>query len=117
MAKYIQRGESIDYANASGSKISAGDVVSLTNRVGIAACDIANGAVGSLALDGVFEFDKTASLAISLGDAVYYSTSTKKITKTATDVPCGIAIAASASADTTVRVRLETFQVVTVSAE
>lgn len=116
MAKYIQTGEMLDYTNAGAAKINAGDVVSLTNLVGVAACDIPVGAVGALATEGVFEFDKTTSLSISMGDFVYYSTSTKKITKTATDVPCGIAIEAGESAATTIRVKLAVIKTVTVSA-
>lgn len=115
MAKYVQNGGVIDYVNTGSTKIDAGDAVSLTNLTGVAACDIPGGAVGSVAIEGVFDFDKTASLSVALGDIVYYSTSTKKITKTTTDVPCGIAIAASDSSATTVRVKLTTVAVVNVS--
>lgn len=106
MATYIQKGNTIDYTNSGATKIAAGDVVSLTSRIGIAAGDIAASAVGALAVEGVFEIDKTASLAISLGDAVYFDTTNKKITKTNTDVPAGWAIKAAAAADTTVLVKI-----------
>lgn len=106
MAKYIQKGSNIDYTNSGAAAISAGDVVSLTTRIAIAGTDIAVGATGSVTVGGVFEIDKTASLAISQGDKVYYSTTTKKITKTDTDVPAGWAIAAAAAADATVLVKI-----------
>lgn len=106
MANYIQKGNTINYTNSGAAKIAAGDAVSLTNRIGIAAGDIAAGAVGTLAVEGVFEIDKTASLAIAVGDAVYFSTSTKKITKTDTDVPAGWAIAAATASDTSVLVKI-----------
>lgn len=106
MATYIQKGNTIDYTNSGTAKIAAGDVVGLSTRIGIAAGDIAAGEVGTLAVEGVFEIDKTASLAISVGDAVYFSASTAKITKTNTDVPAGWAIAAATTADTTVRVKI-----------
>lgn len=116
MAKYVQNGSAIDYTNSGETKISAGDVVSLGNLVGIAACDIPAGAVGALAVEGVFEFDKTTSLSISIGDIVYYNTTSKKITKTATDVPVGFAIEAGASAATSIRAKLAAVAVVEVEA-
>lgn len=106
MAKFIQKGANIDYINASGSKIAAGDVVSLTTRVGIAAGDIENGATGTVATEGVFSIAKTASLAVAQGDAVYFNATTKAITKTETDVPAGWAVAAAAAADTEVLVKI-----------
>lgn len=106
MAKYIQNGSVIDFVNGTEAKISANDVVVLAGCVGVAACDIAVGAKGSLAIEGVFEFDKTTSLEIAVGDVVFYDATNKKITKTATDVPCGIAIEAGASAATSIRVKL-----------
>lgn len=104
MAKYIQKGNTIDYTAASA--IKAGEVVSLATRVGVAAGDIPANAVGALSVEGVFEIDKTASLAISIGDAVYFSTTTNKITKTNTDVPAGWAVAAAAADATVVRVKI-----------
>lgn len=106
MAKYIQNGSVIDFVNGTEAKISAGDVVVLAYGVGVAACDIAVGAKGSLAIEGVFEFDKTTSLEIAIGDVVFFNTTSEKITKTATDVPVGIAIEAGASAATSIRVKL-----------
>lgn len=106
MATYIQKGNIIDYTNSGATKIAAGDVVGISTRIGIAASDIAVGEVGTLAVEGVFEINKTASLAISVGDAVYFNVGTAKITATDTDVPAGWAIAAAAAADTTVRVKI-----------
>ena len=104
MAKYIQKGNTIDYtANAA---IAAGDVVSLGSRIGVAAGDIPAGAVGALAVEGVFEIDKTESLAIAVGDAVYFNAASKKATKTNSDVPAGWAVAAATAADTVVRVKI-----------
>lgn len=105
-ANYIQKGANIDYINNTGAKIAAGDVVSLTSRIGIAGTDIEAGATGSLATEGVFAIEKAASLDIAQGDPVYFSTESKTITKTATDVPAGWAIAAAAAADAEVRVKI-----------
>lgn len=106
MAKYVQVGANIDYVNSTENKIAAGDVVSLGTCVGVAACDIPVGAVGALATEGVFEFDKTTSLEIAIGDNCYFNASSKKITKTATDIPVGIAVEAGASSATAIRVKL-----------
>ena len=70
MATYIQKGSTINYTNSGETKITAGTVVSLTNRIGIAAGDIAAGAVGALAVQGVFEAAKDTSN-IALGALLY----------------------------------------------
>lgn len=107
MTKYIQKGATIDFTNSGSTKIAAGDVVSLGSRIAVAGTDIAVGATGSVAVCGVFAIPKTASLAIEQGDAVYFNTSSKAITKTNTDVPAGWAIAAAAAADTEVLLKID----------
>ena len=42
-ARYIQKGESLDYLNTTDEKIKAGNVISLVTRIGVAGCDIAPG--------------------------------------------------------------------------
>lgn len=109
MAKAIYRnkGETIEYTNPSTTKVvEAGEIVSLTSRIGIAAAEIPAGAVGSVNVVGVYELPKTSSLAIAAGDLVYFSTSTNKVTKTDTDVPCGFAVEAAAAADSIVYVKI-----------
>ncbi len=107
MAKAIYRfpGDVVPVTNSGDSAIEAGDIVSLTTRVGVAAAKIAAGATGMVSVRGVYTFPK-ASGAISQGDAVYFSTSSKKITKTDTDVPAGWATEAAASGDDTVSVKI-----------
>lgn len=106
IANYQQPGAAIDYTNPTSDTIKAGQVVSLTTRIGIAGTEIPAAAVGSLHVKGVFTMDK-ASGAIALGAAVYYNASTDKITTTTTAssaVPAGWAIAAAKSEDATVQV-------------
>jgi len=106
MANYIQKGNTIDYINTGNAKINAGDVVVIGTRIGVAGCDIAVGAVGAVALTGVFEFDK-ASGAIAVGQGVYWDAENKQITTTASgNAPAGFCIAAVQSGDATVRVCL-----------
>ena len=59
MAKnYVQEGDVIDYANASGSTITSGTPVLIGARLGVALADIANGATGSVQVEGVFTVTK-----------------------------------------------------------
>ena len=104
MANYIQKGNTIDYV--AETAVAAGEVVSLATRLGVAGGDSTAGATGSVAVEGVFEFDKTESLAIAVGDAVYFNATTKKITKTTSDIPAGWAVAAALAADAVVRVKI-----------
>lgn len=106
MADYFQRGESLDYTNGTNAKIEAGDVVVFGTKIGVAGCDIAPGAVGSIHVEGVFAFAK-ATGAITAGAAVYWDATNAKITTTSTDnTPAGYAVAAAASADATVLVKI-----------
>jgi predicted RecA/RadA family phage recombinase len=106
LGTYIQRGETIDYVNAGAALIPAGTVVSLTTRIGIAGCDIAVGATGSLHLGGVFEGAK-AAVAIAQGEAVFYDPVADNFTNVATsNIPAGWAVAAELLAATTVNVQL-----------
>ena len=82
---YVQRGESLDYTNGTGSKIDAGDIVVIGTKIGVAGCDIPAGAKGSLHVEGVFEFpEKSGESAIAMGAAVYYDATAGAITATST---------------------------------
>ena len=78
IANYQQPGAAIDYTNPTSDTIKAGQVVSLTTRIGIAGTEIPAAAVGSL-------HDKITTTASSA-------------------VPAGWAIAAAKSEDATVQV-------------
>lgn len=111
-ATYWQRGEAIDYTNATGSKISANEIVVLGSRVGIAGSDIASGETGALHVFGVFEMPKKASEAINAGVDVYWNGT--GITASADDggspatayAKAGYAIQAADAADSTIKVKL-----------
>lgn len=70
-ATFWQRGESIDYRNATSKEIKAGDVVVLEGRIGVAGCDIPAGETGSVHVTGVFEVPKDGS-AFAVGAKAYY---------------------------------------------
>ena len=101
-AKYWQKGEVLDYKASTAVK----NGVSLGTRIGVAGEDIAAGETGHLHVVGVFEMEK-ATGDVTMGAALYYSATDKKITTTASgNVPAGYAAAPAASADETVLVKL-----------
>ena len=105
-ARYVQRGESIDFTPTSA--VAAGDIVKLGNLVGVAKLDIKPGELGALALCGVYEI-ATAGAAIEAGAVVFVDPATGKVCAegTAGAVKFGHAVAAVAATDTLVHVRLE----------
>lgn len=70
-AAYWQRGESLDYVNSTTKKIEVGDVLTLGNRIGVAGTDMEPGALGSVHVTGVYEFDKKDTTELTVGFAVY----------------------------------------------
>ena len=105
-ASYWQRGESLDYKNATTSTIEAGSVIALSGRIGVAGTDIKPGEVGSVHVEGVYKFTKTGTSAITMGAAVYWDGS--GITDTASsNTAAGYAAADAAAADTEVYVKLQ----------
>lgn len=103
---FIACGEVIEYVNSTGTAIISDSPVIIGATVGIALVDIADGDSGSVMLEGVFELAKTTPLVITQGDEVFWNTTTKKITKTATDKPFGVAYESALSAATVVSVIL-----------
>lgn len=74
-ADYWQRGETLDYINGTGAKINAGDILLLGDRLGVAGCDIPDGAAGSVHVTGVFKMPKDygdSGKALAIGQAVYW---------------------------------------------
>ncbi|MEK3976064.1 DUF2190 family protein [Psychrobacillus sp. FSL K6-1267] len=105
MTKYVQRGETIDYTNASASKIAAGEVVKLTNLIGIASTDIPVGSVGALNVIGVYDIPAVNTEAFTVGQAVYFKDG--KVQSNETDaVPAGWVISPKATAGTVARVKI-----------
>ena len=95
-AAYWQRGETLDYKNATETKIEANTVISFGGHIGVAGTDILPGELGSLHVMGVFEIPKTATTAIEIG-----------ATSNPTAYPlAGYAAQAAAAADTVILVKL-----------
>jgi len=107
MRNYIQSGKVIAYTNSTGSLIEAGDVVIVGSVAGIAVTDIPDTETKSVDISqSVFRLAKTAPLVITQGDELFWDTATKKVTKTATDKPLGIAFTSQLSADVLVDVKM-----------
>ena len=117
-AKFVQNGDTIDYTPEAA--VAAGALVDLGFAVGVAKLTIAAGALGALALAGVFDVDVTAlAAAVPVGTAVYRGSKDGAPTFDATtsdgsdddSLPdaltrIGYVVAAGAAGDTAVRVRL-----------
>ena len=112
-ARYIQKGESIDYVNGTSKLIAAGDVVVIGNHIGISGTDIPAGATGSLHVVGVFELDKVSENEITVGTNVYWGS--KGITEEketgsgenlVSNIPAGFAISGAAASEKRIQVRI-----------
>ena len=76
MAKnFIQEGKTLDYTNATGADIAAGDPVAVNNQVGVAINDILDTESGPIAMDGVWEVPKVSGTAINAGEPVVFDVS------------------------------------------
>ncbi|MVB11072.1 hypothetical protein CAFE_17740 [Caprobacter fermentans] len=99
MANYVQPGKIINYKNDTGANIAYGDVVVLSSRIGVAECGIANGEIGSVGLEGVYEFPAETTAAFAVGQKIYWDDANKRLTATEGTIFAGIAVEAKASAD------------------
>ncbi len=100
MARYIQEGKIINYQNGTDGKISYGDVVVLSGRIGVASVDIPTGSIGTVQLEGVFEISAETSAAFTVGETVYWDGANKRVTAakpTSDAVVAGIVVEPKAS--------------------
>lgn len=104
IARYIQRGESIDYVPTTA--VAAGDLVIANDLVMVAKLDIPAGTLGALAVGGVYEMPKGAA-AIAFGKKAYWDATNKVVTATATgNTQIGKAVSDATASDGFVRVLL-----------
>lgn len=100
MAKYIQDGDFLNYT-PSGAAVTAGQPVLCGDRVFVAPNAIADGVLGALATEGVWEFGKTTGEAWAFGQKLYWVAGTSKASTTAgSNKVCGYAAAAAVSGAT-----------------
>jgi len=109
---YINEGKTINFTNGTGSAIASGNVVPVGNQLCIALVDIAIGATGVLAAEGVFTVSKVTTAVIGQGESVMYDSSAKEFddnlaAPAAGDISgCCIAVEAAGNGDTTVDIKL-----------
>ena len=112
-AKFVQEGGSIDYTPPpQGADVLVGAVVVQADLVGVTQVPIKSGQLGSLAVTGVFDFNKAtgASSAIPAGTLTYWGAAAQNATKNAAagaNKVIGKAVRTTVDADTIVRVRLQ----------
>ena len=106
-ARYIQRGDAIDYTPM--EDVAAGDVVVLSGKlVGVAKLDIKQAELGALALTGVYEVAKADGVAFAVGMEVGWNADDGEAVPAGSSgsVKLGHAVALSGAGDATVLVRL-----------
>ena len=107
MAKnYVQEGATLNLSPSADVASGTGYLFGAA-LFGVALADVASGASGSFATQGVFELPKTSALAISVGDKLYWDATNKVVNKTAASQKCiGVAVTSAANPSATVLVRL-----------
>lgn len=110
-ANYLQRGEALDYTNATTEVIPAGVIVAIGNRIGVTGTEINPGETGSLHVVGCFEIAKTTASATFEQGADCFFDGTGIVAAApsgdgAITTAIGYAAAPSAATDTTVLVKL-----------
>ena len=104
-ATFIQEGHYIDHTPVSA--LASGDVVVQGDLVGVTVRPLAAGEIGSIAVDGVFDFTKNTGVAFTVGTILYWDDTNNVVTTTsAGNKSIGKVVRAAASADTAVRMRL-----------
>src|SRR5688500_6578256 len=110
--KMVQRGDILDWPNATGSAVLSGAVVPIKHMLGIALTDIANGAVGAVAIEGVFTVPKASGAVFVVGEKLIWDQSAGNFDDSAATPATGditggvVALAAGANGETTAVVKL-----------
>jgi len=108
---YDSEGKVVQYT--AGADITAGSVVVMGNIIGVALVDIANGATGSVAIEGVFTVPKVSAAVIAVGESLTYDVSAGEFDDNAASPATGditgaaaVAMEAGANLQTTLKVKL-----------
>jgi len=102
-AIFVQRGEMIDYTPS--TSVAAGAVVVLGELIGVAVRPIPANTLGSLMVEGVFDFVKAtgSGTAIPAGTTVFWDSANGRASHTGTRM-LGKAVMAASDSDARVRV-------------
>jgi predicted RecA/RadA family phage recombinase len=104
VADYVSGPDAIDFT--AGSDLAGGAVVVQGTQIGCTKMAVANGAVGTLHLQGVFDINCASGTTFSAGALLYWNAGSGLITTTNTDVLIGRAALAKTSGQLKARVRL-----------
>jgi len=111
-SNFVQPGEVMDWTNGTGSAVVSGQVVVCGKILGVALVAIANGAVGSVQVSGVFTVPKVTAAVIPQGSNLLWDVSAGKFdvgsaTPASGDVsgPPAVAFVAAGNGDTTLKVK------------
>ena len=105
MKNYVQAG--VNLTLRAPAAVSRGNPVLVGSIFGIVAGDAELGADMDLVTEGVFEMNKVSTLAIGIGDKVYFDAATGLVNKTVSgNTLVGVAVTAAANPSGTVNVRL-----------
>lgn len=101
MQNFIQAGDA-GLTVAAPYDVLSGDIVVVGSLVGIAATDALTGADVEIVCEGVFDLPKDTTVAMSVGDRVFFNLANKWVDKTATaQQAVGVVVKAALAADTT----------------
>ncbi len=109
---FVQRGDVVNYT--AGANIAAGDLVVMGHTIGVALTDIANGATGAVAIEGVFTVPKVSAAVFAVGEKLILDVSAtppafddSAATPASGDITGGaVAMVAGANLETTCVVKL-----------
>lgn len=110
---FVTEGDVFTWTNSTGSAVVAGQVVKIGQTLGVAAVDIANGASGSVYMEGVFTVPKVTAAVIAQGESVIWDVSVGKFddnlaTPATGDVSnAAIAFESAGSTATTIKVHFD----------
>lgn len=96
-----QYSQGLTAQHTAGSDIASGDVVVLTDRIGVAVADIDAGDTGTVDLHRAHTLAKTTGTAWTVGQRLWWNSTTSKCITTPTGIFAGFALVAAASGDTT----------------
>ena len=103
MAVFVQRGESVDFTPS--RDVAAGEVLVFGGLPGVVKTAVRAGALGALALTGVYDVEKDG-LAVAAGDRLFWDETKKMATPEADGVFLGLAAAGSPASSPRARVIL-----------
>lgn len=105
MKNFVSEGTYIDVTLA--GTVSSGDGQLFGSMFGVASKAGVSGDIIALAVEGVFDLPKAATVTPGVGAKVYWDNSAKNVTTvTTSNTLIGVAVVAALAGDATVRVRL-----------